>query len=102
MNPNLIGLLTLVIGVPLNLAVVLLLLMKSRQRPDLQVLRERFVVALATLGLVTIFGLIFVNNDTIPPWFDLAATKLITRLTMLVVGVVPAVYWLVLYLKARR
>ena len=94
-----LGLLTLVIGVPLNLIVVLTLLRKSRARPDLLVLAERFVTALAILVLVTIYGLIFVNNDTIPPWFDLATTKIVTRVVMLVVAVVPAAFWLWIYRK---
>lgn len=97
MSAELLGLLTLVIGVPLNLLVVILLLTKTRQRPDLLVLRERFVTALLVLLLVAVFGLIFVNNDTIPPWFDTGATKIITRVTMLIVAVVPATFWLWLY-----
>lgn len=99
MSPELLGLLTLVVGVPLNLVVVSLLLAETRREPGLLVLRERFVTALGVLVMVTIFGLIFVNNDTIPPWFDLSATKIITRATMLSLAIVAAVYWLWLYLR---
>lgn len=101
MDANLLGLLTLLIGVPLNLAVVVMLGSRSRARPELLVLRERFVTALALLVLVLIFGLVFVNNDTIPPWLDLATTKIVTRFTMLVAAVVPAAMWLWIYRRPR-
>jgi hypothetical protein len=101
MNPMLLGWLVLVIGVPLNLFVVGMLLRKSRARPDLRVLRERFITAVVILALVLVYGLIFVNNDTIPPPFDLATTKLITRLAMLGLAIVPASIWLWLYRKQR-
>lgn len=96
-GPTILGLLVLLVGGPLNLYVTVRLWRLSAAHPELKVLRERAVVATAVLIAVLIFGLIFANNDSIPPPFDLSATKLITRLAMLVVGIVPAAYWLWIY-----
>ena len=46
---------------------------------------------------IIIFSAIFLNNDTLPPPFDVAVTKVVTRFTMLVIAIVPALYWLALY-----
>lgn len=94
----LLALLTLFVGVPLNAVVTVMLLRESRRLPHLRVLRERFIAAAAVLLTTIVFGLIFVNNDQSLPPLDLVATKVITRVAMLVVGIVPAAYWLWLYL----
>lgn len=99
--PVFLGLLTLVVGVPLNLVVTVLLWRRSVNAPDIKVLRERLVASCAVLLVVTVFGLIFVNNDQAIPPLDTDTTRLITRAAMLVVGLVPATYWLALYWRAR-
>lgn len=97
MNANVIAILVLVVGVPLNVLVSALLWRTWRAHPDVKVLRERLIVALVVLLIVVVFGLIFVNNDTIPPWLDLGATKVVTRFSTLALAVLPACYWLWLY-----
>lgn len=87
------------VGLPLNLYVTIRLWGLSRASPELRVLRERAVVAVAVLLLVIVFGLIFVNNDLVPPPLSFENTKFFTRITMLIVSVVPAAYWLWLYRK---
>lgn len=101
MSPELIAVLVLVIGVPLNLLVTVLLWRAYRANPGVRVLRERLVVEVAVLLLVLVFGLIFINNDRLYPPFDTDATKLITRLTMLAIAVIPACYWLILYWRRK-
>jgi hypothetical protein len=97
---NLLAVLTLVVGVPLNAYVVWRLGRLHRANPDLMVLRERGIVGTAVLINVVVFGLIFVNNDIVPPILGLDLTKLITRAVVLFMAIVPALYWLRLYRKA--
>jgi hypothetical protein len=89
--------LTLGVGVPLNVTTTYLLRRKSRQAPHLRVLKERFIVAAITTIVVLVFGVIFVNNDRGVPWLGLDATKLITRVAMLGIAIIPAVGWLLIY-----
>lgn len=97
--PNVIALVVLVIGIPLNIAVTFLLYQAYRQRPGNRVLRERFVAELAVLILIVVFVMIFLNNDTSVPPIETEVTKVITRLAMLGMAVIPASYWLYLYWK---
>lgn len=100
--PNLLALLVLVIGVPLNLLVTWMLWRQSRAHPDLGVLRERLIASVAVLVLVVVFGLIFLNNDRLPPFLTTDTTRVVTRAVLFVVAVIPAVYWLILYRKSWR
>jgi len=95
--PTIFAIVVLLVGIPLNLYVTLRLWQLSQRSPELKVLRERAVVALAVLLVVIVFGLIFANNDLVPPPLSFDATKLFTRFAMLVVSIVPATYWLWLY-----
>lgn len=97
--PNVVALIVLAIGVPLNIAVTLLLYRAYRQRPNNRVLRERFVAELAVLVLIVVFVIVFLNNDSLIPLITTETTKLVTRLVMLAVAVIPASYWLYLYRK---
>lgn len=96
-----VGWMTLLVCVPLNIVNVVLLAKKLGERPDLAVLRERLRVAVVLLTVLFVFGLIFVNNDRPFPPLDVEMTKLITRSIMLVLGIVPAVGWILLYRKTR-
>jgi hypothetical protein len=96
--PNLLALAVLFIGVPLNAIVTVMLLRRARANPTIKVLHERMVVSAVVLLLLVVFGLIFLNNDTLPPPFNTDLTKLITRFAMLVIALVPPGYWLWLYL----
>jgi len=95
--PTVLALLTLCVGVPLNLYVTVRLWRLSRAAPHLRVLRERAIAATAVLIVVVIFGLIFANNDLVPPLLAFDSTKFLTRFAMLAVAVLPASYWLWLY-----
>ena len=95
--PNIMAAVVLVVGVPLNAYVTFRLWQLSRRSPELRVLRERALVALAVLLLVVVFGLIFVNNDLDAPVLTFDATKTFTRLAMAIVAIGPACYWLWLY-----
>lgn len=97
---SVLAVLVLVIGVPLNVYVTLRLWRLSKVSPQLRVLRERAIVAACVLLIVVVFSAIFLNNDTVPPFFGLDVTKVITRAAVLVVAVVPAAYWLRIYRDA--
>lgn len=95
--PNILAIAVLMVGIPLNALVTVMLWRASRTDPDILVLRERLIAAAAVLVLVITFGLIFLNNDALPPWLTTDVTKLVTRFVLLAVAVVPALYWLRLY-----
>lgn len=96
MISTVLALLVLFVGVPLNVLVTVRCLIRVRQAPHIRVLRERFIAATFVLLGVVVFSLIFLNNDTLPPPFDVGFTKVVTRFAWLVIAIVPAVYWLVL------
>lgn len=102
MTPIILGLLVLVIGIPLNLYVTVRLWRLVHSNPELRVLRERAIVATAVLILVIVFGLIFVNNDLIPPPVSFDETKVLTRSAMLATATIPAAYWLWLYRNSDK
>lgn len=95
--PAILAVAVLVVGVPLNAYVTVRLWRLSHAAPYVTVLRERTIVSFGVLGVVTLFGLIFVNNDLVPPPLSFDATKLFTRAAMLGLAIVPAAYWLRLY-----
>ena len=97
---NLIAYLTLFVALPLNWLVTIMLWRVSRQSPEIRVLRERAVTALALAIIATVFALIFLNNDAAVPPLSPEATRLITRTTILVATIVPSFYWLWLYRRA--
>jgi amino acid transporter len=95
--PNLLAWVVLV-AVPLNLVSVLILVLGTRQNPKNRVLRHDAITAVVVLLQVIVFGLIFVNNDTVPPPLPTEWTKLITRLTLAVLAYVPALLFIGWYL----
>lgn len=95
--PSVLAALTLLVGVPLNVFVTVRLWRLSLAEPRIRVLRERAIVATAVLVLVMIFAFVFLNNDFEVPIMSFSDTKYLTRIAMLLVSVVPASYWLVLY-----
>lgn len=94
---SILAVLVLVVGIPLNLYVTLRLIGLATSSPGIRVLRERAIVAVCVLVVVVVFGAIFWNNDTIPPVLGLDVTKVVTRLAVLIVAIVPACYWLLIY-----
>lgn len=81
---------------PLNWIVVVKL-WRLYQAEPVPILRERVIVAVAVALIVTVFALIFVNNDLTPPIVGFDDTKIVTRSVMFVAAVVPPLYWLRLY-----
>lgn len=92
-----LAVLVLVVGVPLNLYVTVRLWRLARLAPHNRVVRDRAIVAAGVLAVVTVFGLIFLNNDLIPPILGPEITRYITRSLVLAVAVGPALYWIRLY-----
>lgn len=92
---------TLAVAFPLNAVAAFLLLKKSRQRPDLDILKERFITAVATTLLVLFFGMVFVNNDQTVPPLGLDTTKWITRGVLLAVALVVGGGWLRIWWHGR-
>jgi hypothetical protein len=95
--PTILAVVTLGVGVPLNLYVTAKLWRLAHGAPHVKALRERAIAATAVLLVVTVFGLIFANNDLVPPIVSFDATKFLTRGAMVVVAIVPASYWLWVY-----
>jgi hypothetical protein len=94
---DVLAMLVVVVAVPLNWTVVALLWRLHRQAPEVRVLRERGIVATALAIIVTIFALVFLNNDLDVPLLDFESTKLVTRTAILAASVIPALYWLSIY-----
>jgi hypothetical protein len=97
-----LGLVILAVGVPLNVAATLLLLRESRRFPHLRVVKERGIASTISTVVVLFFGLIFVNNDQEIPPFDVDTTKLVTRIVMLGLAVIPAATWIYVYRTLGR
>lgn len=95
------GLLVLFVGAPLNFIVTWILWRRVIEAPDVKVLLERLIASIFMLMVTIVFGLIFLNNDSIPPLLGLEWTKIITRISMLVMAIAPATYWLWLYFGDR-
>jgi hypothetical protein len=88
---------TLAIAVPLNWFVAIRLALLAHEAPDVRLLRERALAAVFMAVVVTVFSLIFLNNDLVPPLFAFEQTKYLTRSITLAAGIIPALYWLRLY-----
>jgi hypothetical protein len=100
-GPSIVALVTLAVGLPLNLYVTVKLWRLSRAAPWSKVLRHSAIGATSVLLLVVVFGIIFLNNDLPSPILTGDETRYITRFVVLVVSVVPALYWLRLYRRPR-
>ena len=87
----------LVVGIPLNAYVTVKLWRLALAEKQLGVLRDRAIVATTVLFVVVVFGLLFVNNDLLPPPIDFPTTKFISRTALLIVALGPAAYWLRIY-----
>lgn len=101
MIPTVLAVLVVLVALPLNWFVTLKLWRLARLAPEIGVLRERALVALALALIVTVFAVIFLNNEMPVPLLDVEATRIITRSAMLALSL-PALYWLFLYRDGRR
>ncbi len=95
--PTLLALGTIFFALPLNWLVTIRLWRLYRAAPEIRVLRERAIASMFVAIVVTIFALVFLNNDLVPPVLAFDDTKILTRGAILAVGVIPAGYWLWLY-----
>lgn len=84
-------------AVPLNIFVTIRLWRLHVEDPGIRVLRERAILSTFIAVVVTIFALVFLNNDLVVPILGLEQTRLIARGATLAVSIVPAGYWLYLY-----
>ena len=89
------------VTVPLNWYVTYRLWRLSRANRDVRVLHERAITSTALSVIVTVFGLVFLNNGMTNPILDATATRLITR-TATFALTLPAAYSLWLYRGGRR
>lgn len=98
MTPNgiatVLAVLNLALGIPLILWLLARLNRRLRQMPGNLMYVDRRNVAWALLLLAAVFGPIFLNNDMAVPILDGTTTKLVTRSVVLLVIVVPTVYYL--------
>lgn len=94
--PAILAWLVIFIAVPTNWIVVLALWRLVRTQPGNRLLRDRTLVAVMLAMVVTVFGLVFLNNDMRPPSLTVPETQVITRLSILSLAI-PALYWLSLY-----
>ena len=93
---DILGVVNLVVTAPVVIFVAWELRLAARERPYLKVLRERSFVQVVLAGIVVVFALVFTNNDAPIPPFDTQTTRVITR-TMILLAIVPSLYWLRLY-----
>jgi hypothetical protein len=91
--PNILATAVVLFAVPLNWYVTARLLWLSRGSPGLWVLRAHAFVSLSLAVIVTVFALIFINNDMVVSMMDFETTKIITRSAMLALSI-PGLYWL--------
>lgn len=89
-----------IVAVPVHWIVFGALWRLVRKQPHNLVLRDRFLVAGFLAIVVTLFGLVFINNDIIPPPFTPPQTMVVTRTAILLL-IVPSLYWLWLYRKSK-
>lgn len=90
---DLLGILVGAAAVPTLWVVVLLLRRRAKARPFNKILRQNYIWALVTAVFVSVFALIFLNNDADIPPLDTRATRVITRFFLLL-AIIPAGYWL--------
>lgn len=98
---DVLAFLVVFLTVPLYWYITYRLWRLSRANPDVRVLRERAITSAGLAVIVTVFGLIFLNNGMDTPILDQAATRIITRSATLALTL-PAAYWLWLYRGGRR
>lgn len=94
--PQIEAWLVIFVAAPVMWLVVLRLGRALRRQPDNGALRVTVLAIAWMAGLLTVFGLVFINNDIIPPPIGVAGTQVITRtyaLTALLIGL----YFLWLY-----
>jgi hypothetical protein len=98
--PLFLAALVIFVTVPLNWMVVTRQWRLLRRHPDNRVLRERFLLAVVLTAVISVFAIVFVNNNLAQPILSPVQTMIVTRTAMLALSL-PALYWLSLY-RGRR
>lgn len=91
--PDLLTIIIVLVAVPLTWSVALLLWRASRLDPTVRALRATATMATGTALIVTVFALVFANNDMDDPVLAFDQTRVVTRTSLLVLSTVPAVFW---------
>lgn len=94
--PALLAYLVMVFVVPVSWFAVWRVARLYRKAPHIGVLRDRLVVAVALAIIVTVFGIVFLNNEMANPVLSTLHTRLLTRSAVLGLTL-PPLYWLWLY-----
>ena len=92
--PQLFALLVVLIAAPMCWYVTVILWRLSRIDPTGVTLRVVAVFSTSIALVVTIFGLVFINNGMDSPVLNPPETMVVTRSTLLVLSLVPTVYFL--------
>lgn len=92
--PDILSTLVILVAMPLTWTVAVLLWRLSNRDSTIKVLRAHAVAGLVIALIVTVFGLVFVNNGLSVPVLNTYQTQLVTRGTLLILSVSSAVYWL--------
>ena len=100
--PQLFALLVVLIAAPMCWYVTVILWRLSRAAPVGVTLRVVAVMSTSVALIVTAFGLIFINNGMDNPVLNSRETMLVTRGSLLVLSLVPTVYWLRWYRRNGR
>lgn len=98
---SLLTLLVVWVALPLTWFASWRLWLLHRRRMELKVLRERGIAMTMLALLVTVFAVVFINNDFEVPPLDVATTRILTRGALFLFSVVPACYWLWLYRSGK-
>ena len=88
----------LIVGTFIVWVVAILLLRASRHFPDIRSLRERAVAAAVIAGFGTLYLLAALSVD-IGGWWDQDTSRVIARISVLMIELIPGLYWLWLYSK---
>jgi len=92
--PGLLTILVVFVAMPLNWYVTLLLWRLHRAEPDVSAIQVSGILSTCVAAIVTVFALIFINNTLDNIVLDSYSTQVVTRGALLVLSIVPALYWL--------
>lgn len=81
--------------------VALLLLRSARRYPDIRSLRERAVAAAVIAAFGTFYLTAAVSVDLQIGW-DQDTARVVARISLLAIELIPGCYWLVLYITGFR
>jgi hypothetical protein len=92
--PSALALLVIFVAMPLDWYVTFILWRLTHTDPKGRTLRAVTAFSFCIALTITVLAVIFINNGMDEPVLSTYETMVITRATLLVLSVVPAVYWL--------